>query len=235
MKILEKYKEENLIFYDLESVRCEKKLTPKSKMYDAWLYKARNQNEVLKKTGEQVTPEEYFESKAALYAPFAFIACIVAGRIVNDQLSVKVYSGKEFDLLTSFNNDMAVIHEANPMTSLVGWMSDGFDSPFIFKRSLINKVKPHTSIDTGDTKPWELQSIDLGKLFKQNSFYPDSMMAVAAAMGLPNPKKDMSGADVSNAYYAGKTKEIAEYCTGDVLTTANLYRSFLNKPLVTLK
>lgn len=235
MKALEKFKEENLIFYDLESVRCEKKLTPKSPMYESWLYKARHQNEASKKTGEEVSPEDFFKMKAALYAPFAFVCTIVAGRIVEgNKLSVKVYSGKEKDLLQEFNDDLAAIHETNPMTSLVGWMSDGFDSPFIFKRSLINRIKPHNSIDIGDTRPWELQSIDLGKLFKQNSFYPDSMMAVAAAMGLPNPKKNMEGADVSDAYYAGKIKEINEYCTGDVLTTANLYRSFLNKPLVTL-
>lgn len=235
MKYLDKFKEENLVFWDIETIRAEKRLTKKSPLYESWAYKHRHQNEVLKKGGEEMTLEDHFNEKAALYSPFAKIAVIVAGRIIENKLSVKVYSGGERELLIGFNSDLAAIHEARPMTSLVGWMSDGFDSPFVLKRSLINGIKPHGAIDVGDTKPWELQAIDLGKVWKGQSFYPDSLTAVAAAMGLPNPKENLSGSEVSDAYYAGKIKEVEDYCVGDVLTVANLYRKFLQKPLVTLK
>lgn len=235
MKYIDKFKEENLVFWDIETVAAEKKLTKKSALYESWLYKHRHQNEVLKKSGVEMTPEEHFHEKAALYGPFAKIVVIVAGRIVEgDKLRYKVYSGEEKQLLTDFNNDLDLIHKDKPMTSLVGWMSDGFDGPMAFKRSIVNGVTPHSSLDVGDTKPWELQSIDLGKLWKGNSYYPDSMAAVAAALGLPNPKANMEGSEVTDAYYAGKIAEVIDYCVGDVLTEANIFRKFKGGNLLTL-
>jgi predicted PolB exonuclease-like 3'-5' exonuclease len=84
-------------------------------------------------------------------------------------------------------------------------------------------------------KPWDIKTIDLSALWKGTSFYPDSLLAVASALGLPSPKQGMDGSEVSEAYYAGKIDEIAEYCTLDVLTTANIFRKFLNRPILKLK
>jgi len=235
MKYLDKFLEDNLVFWDIETVAGEKKLTKKSPLYDAWLYKHRHQNEVLKKGGEEMTPEAHFAEKAALYGPFAKIVVIVAGRIVDgNKLRVKAYYGEEGQLLTDFNNDLAIIHEANPMTSMVGWMSDGFDGPMTAKRSIVNGVAPHSCLDVGDAKPWELQSIDLGKLWKGNSYYPDSLAAVAAALGLPSPKVLMEGSQVTEEYYKGNVEGIINYCIGDVLTEANIYRKFQGKSILTL-
>lgn len=233
MRYLKQYNEKNIIFFDIETARCEKKLTPSSPMYDAWLYKARYGNEVNRKTGLEYSPEEFFAEKAALYAPFSIIACIVAGRITDDGLSTKKYVGDEATLLADFNVDLTKI--SNGMTVFCGFNNIGFDQPFIFKRMLVHGIIPHEMLDTAHLKPWDIKHIDLSALWKGTSFYPDSLVAVGSALGLPSPKTNMDGSEVSNAYYDGRIEEIAEYCERDVLTTANIFRKFLNRPLLNIK
>lgn len=234
MKFLQQYNERDIIFFDVETVRCVEKLTPESSMYDAWIYKSRYNNELSRKTGETMTPEEFFEEKAPLYAPFAKIACIVAGRIVDDnQLSLKSYMGEEVNLLHEFNEDLKKM--AKLSTALCGFNNIGFDQPFVAKRMLVNNIPLHAKLDNAHEKPWNINDIDLSKLWQGTSFYPDSLLAVSAALGLPSPKQGMDGSQVSEAYYKGKTKEIAEYCTLDVLTTANIFRKFKGGSLLKLK
>lgn len=234
MKYLDQFNEQDLIFFDIETARGQKELTKGTPMYDAWMYKARYSNEMTKKSGEEVTPETFFKEKAALYAPFAVIVSIVAGRIVDgDKLSVKVYSGDEKKLLEDFNADLGKMVKST--TAFCGFNNIGFDQPFVAKRMIVNGIEPHGVLDTAHLKPWEVRVVDLSILWKGNSFYQDSMAAVAMALGIPSPKTNMDGSEVSDAFYGGKIAEINKYCVNDVLTTANIFRKFKNKPLVTLK
>lgn len=239
MRILNQYKESDLIFFDIETAKAEKKLTPGTPLYDAWKYKTRYQNEFAEKlsrsgTNVEVSLQEFFDEKSALYAPFGRIVCIVAGRIEGDNLKVKAYTGEgdEKKLLEEFNNDLSKWTIARPNAVLAGFNSVGFDAPFIFKRMVVHGITAHDLIDSGGLKPWEVKALDLSQVWKGLSFYPDSLIAVAAALGLPSPKGAMDGSEVSEAFYAGKINEIAAYCKLDVLTTANIYRRFVQKSLV---
>jgi hypothetical protein len=239
---LDNYNESDLIFIDIETVRAVKKLEPGTPIHDAWLYKTRYNNELERKSGEPVTPEEYFDEKASLYAVFAKVVAIVAGRIVPDNLlSVKRYNVKketkwdEKVMLEEFNNDMINILKKNGNTSFAGYANFGFDQPFLNKRMIINGIKPNILLDTNHLKPWEMTGIDLKNQWQGGSFYPDSLISVAVALGLPSPKSNMEGSQVGEYYYAGKINEIVEYCVGDVLTEANVYRKFVGRPLLTLK
>ncbi len=236
IRAIERFNEEDLVFFDIETARVEDKLVADTDLHAAWLYKARYQNEVLRKTGEPVTPEEYYEDKAALYPPFARIVCIVAGRIVGDKLQVKRYFGQdEKDIICAFNNDMNKMLEKRPSTVFCGWANNSFDQPFVAKRLVIHGFKPNLLLDTAHYKPWEIPSLDLKEVWKGTGFYPDSLIAVAVALGLPSPKSKMDGSQVGTAYYEGKYEEIATYCAQDVLTTANIWRKFKNNGgLVTL-
>lgn len=238
MKYLRQYKEQDLLFFDIETAR-ESESLDKSPMRDAWLYKARNQNEISKKTGLAVTPEEYYKEKAALYSPFAKVITIVAGVIEKrgkdqpDALVTKVYSGDEKDILEEFNSDIQIHVATRPKAALAGFNNKKFDQPMLMNRMLINRTLPCELLDTAHLKPWDILAVDLAELWQSTKFYPDSMFAVASAFGL-SCKTDLSGADVSDAYYAGKIKEIERYCVQDVLTTANIFRSFAFKDLVVL-
>jgi predicted PolB exonuclease-like 3'-5' exonuclease len=234
MKVLRQYNERDIIFFDIETVRGVQTFTPDFHLYEAWLYKSRYSNEISRKTGEEMTPEEYFYEKSPLYAPFAKIACIVAGRITEDNmLNLKAYFGEEAELLKEFNNDLNKIVKAT--TAFCGFNNIGFDQPFITKRMIVHGIPLNPKLDTAHEKPWNINDIDLSVLWKGTSFYPDSLLAVSAALGLPSPKESMDGSMVSKAYYNGKIDEIVHYCKMDVLTTANIFRKFLNKPLLTIK
>jgi len=203
MKALIPYKQSDLIFFDLETARVEDKLTKGTPLYDAWQAKARHNNEMAEKmsrdgTTIEVTADEYYEKKASLYSPFSRIVCICAGRIdENDQLKLKTYSGRdEKKLLEEFNNDLSKMTVARPDAVLCGFMSVGFDTPTLLKRMIVNGITPHGLIDQGGAKPWELRALDLGVIWRGNSFYPDGLAGVAACLGLPSPKVVMDGSEV---------------------------------------
>lgn len=231
MKQLENLREEDLIFYDIETARAVDVLKEGTPLYDAWKYKARYQNELNKKTGETFTVEEYFYEKAPLYAPFGKVVTVVVGRVKDNKIYLKTYASyNEKELLEEFNRDLELVYQSNPNTKMVGFNSNGFDSPYLLKRSVINGVRPATPIDEGASKPWELKALDLSKVWQGSAFYPDSLVAVATALGLPSPKDALDGSQVSTAFYEGRLDEIVKYCLKDVETTARVYRKLAFLP-----
>jgi len=240
MKQLRQYKESDLFFHDVECVRMSKDWSSLPQNFkDAWIYKSRNFNEINKKTGKETTPEEYYMDKAALYAPFSKIVCISAGRLSTAEgkttLLSKTYVGDEKTILKNFADDLTKFTNARKDARLVGFNIVGFDDPLLAKRMLVNDITIPTILDTGDDKPWTLPFVDLSKIWQGNSFYPDSLAAVSAAMGLPSSKTTMNGSEVSDAFYRGEIDKISKYCLDDLLCTVNLYRRFLQKSLVVLQ
>jgi predicted PolB exonuclease-like 3'-5' exonuclease len=237
MQTLRNLKEDNLLFYDVETVRIAESFEKLSQSFkDAWLYKARHFNEQSRKSGgADITPEQFFKDKAALYAPFSKIVCIVLGKIDGNTLKIKTYQGDEKELLTKFAQDLTQSDTARKGEAIpVGFNNIGFDGPLLTKRMLVNDVLLPGLLDNAHLKPWEVRGVDLSKLWQGTSFYPDSLNAVAAALGLSSPKGDMDGSEVSEAFYKGEIDKIVSYCVGDVLTTANIYRRFLQKQLLSL-
>lgn len=231
MKQLENLNENDLVFYDIETSRVVKELDPSTQLYDAWKYKARYQNEINKKTGKEFTVEEYFYDKAPLYAPFAKVVTIVVGRIKDNKIVLKSYASyDEKELIENFNKDLQAVYLANPKTRLVSFNGVGFDTPFLEKRSIINGVKPSNLLEESHLEPWKVTQIDLAKIWKGNAFYPDSLIAVATALGLPSPKDALDGSQVSEAFYENRLEEIVTYCLKDVETTARIYRKLAFLP-----
>ena len=231
MKQLKNLNENDLVFYDIETSRGVEELQEDTQYYDAWKYKARYQNELNKKTGETFTIEEYYYEKAPLYAPFGRVVTIVVGRIKDNKIYLKSYASyDEKELLEGFNKDLELVYQSNPNTKLVGFNSNGFDSPFLLKRSIINGVTPASPLDEGTSKPWEMKALDLAKIWQGSAFYPDSLIAVATALGLPSPKDALDGSQVSNAFYEKRLPEIVTYCLKDVETTIRVYRKLAFLP-----
>lgn len=230
MKQLENLNESDLIFYDIETARVVDQLEENTPLYEAWKYKTRYSNELNKKTGLEFTAQEYFHEKAALYAPFLRVVTIVVGRIKDNILYLKAYASyDEKELLEEFNKDLQAVYNNNPKVRFVSFNGVGFDTPALEKRSIINAVKPATLLSEGHLEPWKVTQIDLSKVWKGNAFYPDSLVAVATALGLPSPKDTLDGSQVSQAFYNGKLPEIVKYCLKDVESTARIFRklSFL--------
>ena len=231
MKQLENLNENDLCFYDIETARAVEVLEEGSPMYDAWKYKARYQNELNKKTGKEYTLEEYYYEKAPLYAPFGRVVTIVVGRIKDNKIYLKSYASyAEKELLEDFNRDLELVYQSNPKTRFVSFNGVGFDTPYLEKRSIINGVKPANLLQESHLEPWKVTQLDLSKIWKGNAFYPDSLVAVATALGLPSPKDALDGSEVSNAFYEKRLPEIVKYCLKDVETTARVYRKLAFLP-----
>ena len=175
---------------------------------------------------------ESYSQRAGLYPEFAKIVSIVVGKIVGDKIFlITIDNDSEADLLNEFNN----VIERNIKCLLVGFVSIAFDTPFIFKRMIINGIEANERLDYSDLKPWEVKDIDLAMQWKGTSFERASLINVATALGLPSPKSDISGADVGRVYWEeGKEglKRISAYCGRDVVTTVNVFRKMiLQEPL----
>lgn len=231
MKQLENLNENDLVFYDIKTSAGVDVLEEGTQLYDAWKYKVRYQNELNKKTGLEYTLEEYFYEKAPLYAPFGRVVTVVVGRIKDNKIHLKSYASyDEKELLEEFNKDLQLVYQSNPNTRLVGFNSNGFDSPYLLKRTVINGIRPASPIDEGGVKPWETKSLDLSKVWQGSAFYPDSLIAVATALGLPYPKNALDGSQVSTAFYEKRLPEIVTYCLKDVDTTIRVYRKLAFLP-----
>ena len=231
MKQLENLNENDLCFYDIETARAVEVLVEGTPIYDAWKYKARYQNELNKKTGQEYTLEEYYYEKAPLYAPFGRVVTIVVSRIKDNRIHLKSYSSyNEKELLEDFNRDLELVYQSNPKTRFVSFNGVGFDTPYLEKRSIINGVKPANLLQESHLEPWKVTQLDLAKIWKGNAFYPDSLIAVATALGLPSPKDALDGSQVSNAFYEKRLPEIVTYCLKDVETTIRVYRKLAFLP-----
>lgn len=236
MKALLPYKTNDILFLDVETVRAVDKLDPLSDLGKAWEYKSRYQNELkekMERDGSEAAEnflQQFFEEKGALYAPFGKIVTIVVGRLLEDgDLKVTAFSGDEKTLLEKFSNSLSQFTVSRPEAAFCTFNGNNFDIPYIVKRMLVHGVHLHDMLDPSDVKPWLLKRIDLSKLWQQGSYYPDSLAAVAAALGIKSPKGALAGKDVGTYFYAGRLPEIVDYCIEDVVATAQIYLRFAQK------
>lgn len=224
MKILKALDLENVVFIDIETVGEVEKLEKGTLLYDSWVYKMKYNKEQIDK-GEK-TYEQLYEESSSLYAEFAKVVCITIGKIVKGKLKLKSYADKdEKVVLTKFCRDLTNIIASNKNTVLSGHSIKGFDIPFIMRRCMVNQVEPPSLIDVAALKPWEVSAIDIGELWKGSAFTGASLMNIAVALGLENPKEEMYPYETASIYYADPEnglKRIQKYCEDDVFTAANI-------------
>ena len=222
MRSLRNLKQENLLFFDVETASVVPTLELDTPLFDSWSYKV---NKDGKMTNNEII--ESYSQRSGLYPEFAKIVSVVVGKIVKGKIFlITLDHDSEVDILNEFN----VILERNLKCKLVGFVSIAFDTPFLFKRMLLKGIEPHDKIDYSGLKPWEVTDIDLAMEWKGTSFERASLINAATAFGLPSPKSDISGADVGRVYWEEGRKglsRISLYCGRDVVTTVNLFRAML--------
>lgn len=222
MRSLKNLKQENLLFFDIETAPIVKELQLDTPLFDSWDYKQNKKGEL---SNDEVI--KTYSAEAGLSPEFSKIVSIVIGKIVKGKIYlITIDHDSEADILNEVNE----ILERNLKCKLVGFVSKQFDTPFIFKRMLINGITPHDKVDNSGLKPWDILDIDLAEEWKGNSFTRASLINVATAFGLPSPKSDISGADVGRVYWEEGREglnRISQYCGRDVVTTINVFRKML--------
>lgn len=227
----------NCIAFDIETVRGSDKLIPDSDIAHAWEYKVRKEEDYIKlKTDEERTAflQNSYETKAALYAPFGRIACIVIG-YTDAKGDVQVVSFNDHDektLITRFFSAMTKL-QSKGKRLIVSFSGNGFDIPYIMIRAISHDIKLHPWFDVSGMKPWNLKwSLDLADTLKGTSFYGMSLANSALCLNLPSPKDEIDGSMVSDIFWRNEDRDkainlIVAYCKKDVVTTLNILNKLL--------
>jgi len=132
--------------------------------------------------------------------------------------NVTYISGTESDILNNFWSQL------NRYDTFITFNGRMFDGPFLMIRSAIHKIRA-----TKNLVPYRYSTGPHVDLADQLSFYDAmrrkfSLHLWCKAFGIESPKTaEMSGLQVKDFFKAGKYKEIARYCFGDLRATKELY------------
>ena len=181
------------------------------------------------KYAEGTTAAEAFNNSAGIYAEFGKIVCISVGFIHFHDNEMKFrtksfYGNDETELLTSFIKLIIKFCTTKEHT-LCGHNIKEFDIPFICRRILINGLDLPPLFQISGKKPWEIYFRDTLELWKFGDYKNyTALKLLTAIFGIPTPKDDIDGSQVSQVYYKeNNVKRIAVYCQKDVVATAQVF------------
>jgi predicted PolB exonuclease-like 3'-5' exonuclease len=125
---------------------------------------------------------------------------------------------------------LRIISEGRPQ--IAGWNTGGFDLPVLIYRALVHRIPAPAFYAIGEPghgyrrRYDEAGHVDLMDVLSGYGAGPRlSLDEMAAVLGIPG-KGAMNGADVYDAWQAGRIDEIRQYCEEDVLTTALVYARY---------
>lgn len=169
---------------------------------------------------------ELWEKEAGLYPEFSRIVCISYGFMYDGVLRLKSAANvSERVILDTFVDDLGRFYDKNKNLILCAHNGKGFDFPFILKRLLFHRMEIPMVMDVYGLKPWEMVSfLDTLEIWKFGSQTGAGLPAIALHFGIPTPKDDIDGSDVSRVYYSEGLDRITIYCEKDVVTLANVLK-----------
>ncbi|MGZ4042383.1 MAG: ribonuclease H-like domain-containing protein, partial [Bacteroidia bacterium] len=176
---------------------------------------------------KEVSPETQYE-KAGIYAEFAKVVCIGVGFYNGNKFRIKALtSDNEVDILKELSALLGQ-HFNTAAHLLCAHNGKEFDFPFLCRRYLINNLPLPKALQIQGMRPWEVKHIDTMDLWKFGDVKNySSLNLLAHVLGIPSPKDDMDGSQVSKTFYEEKNLDkIATYCKKDVITLARVYNRF---------
>ncbi|MGZ3900514.1 MAG: 3'-5' exonuclease [Bacteroidia bacterium] len=217
---MSKTKIENILFLDIETVPVTYKYgdldkTSKELWDRKWQFI------------KEVSPETQYE-KAGIYAEFAKVVCIGVGFYNGNKFRIKALtSDNEVDILKELSALLGQ-HFNTAAHLLCAHNGKEFDFPFLCRRYLINNLPLPKALQIQGMRPWEVKHIDTMDLWKFGDVKNySSLNLLAHVLGIPSPKDDMDGSQVSKTFYEEKNLDkIATYCKKDVITLARVYNRF---------
>lgn len=182
-------------------------------------------------------PEKSYEEQACFYPEFGKVICISYGYYCNQENKWKVESiddknSSELNLLKEFTR---IVNTKFTHHILAGFNIKKFDVPFLYRRMLVHKILPPIQFDTWDKKPWEINSLDLLRVWSELNTINGmcNFDLVCNLMGVESPKNgDVHGENVKENYFKGNIEEIVKYCRKDVQASIRLAMSFAHEKLV---
>lgn len=226
----------NLLVIDIETVPVvpELKSLPEA-MQDLWEGKEGH------KCPEELTPQNYFFSRAGIYAEFGKVICISCGIFTEDKDSgkltfrIKSFANKdEKKVLQGFSELLNLYYNRPQDHALVGHNIKEFDVPYLCRRMLVNGLTLPKVLDIAGKKPWETNFLDTLELWKfgDRKNYT-SLNLLTQLFNIPSPKEDLDGSRVGHVFWHDNNLDrIVHYCQKDVLAVAQVVLRFKHMPLL---
>jgi predicted PolB exonuclease-like 3'-5' exonuclease len=164
---------------------------------------------------------EILHRQTSISGDFGRIFCI--GYATNDE-EIKVIKGTEVEILKAWwllaqNADIFIGH--NIMD---------FDLRFIFKRSIVNNIKPavkHLNLSFARYRNFPIFDT-MREWEKWNRLSFIKLDTLAKILGLQSSKDGgIDGSQLYDYYLAGKFEEIYNYCARDVKLTREIYKKMV--------
>jgi hypothetical protein len=229
----------NIVFFDLETASGHKNLdelnSENPALASLWSKRCNYLRDKFEENADK-TDEELYDDKAALHPEFNRIVCASFGRLTGDEdninMVVKSYHGDdEGEILDGIDNVLAKFSTMN----LCGHNIKRFDIPVMGKRFLINGKSLPKSLMLYGAKPWDMPFIDTGDIWSFGAWQEGfaSLELITAVLGLPTPKSDIRGEEVSGVFWnTGDHMRIAEYCARDVKALADVLLNISKLPSI---
>lgn len=177
---------------------------------------------------DELTPEELYFQRGAIYAEFGKIICISVGIFTHENaefgLRIKSFASEdEAEVLQSFKHLIETKFNEKDLL-LVAHNGKEFDFPYVCRRMLANSMIIPDALDIRDKKPWDIRHIDTMEMWKfgdRKNF--TSLELLAVIFGIKSSKDDIDGSMVNDVYYNQNDLErISTYCQRDVMVTAQV-------------
>ncbi len=156
-------------------------------------------------------------AKTSLDGTYGRICCI--GRAWGDAKASARCSSDEAGLIAEFFDEVSsAVRSAKVPLRLIGHNIIGFDLPFLWKRAVLQGIKPPACIDFR-AKPWGDSVCDTMLMWDNDKQKRISLDRLCRVLGVPTSKSDMDGSKVAEYFRNGRFEEIASYCADDVAAT----------------
>lgn len=197
------------LFLDIETIPADGKgLEVQKKLWED------QKKKVKQYKGSVALDFDTFFRNTSFQGEFGRILCI--GYAVDDE-AVKCLSGEEKEILQQFWDI------AKDAGLFIGHNVMEFDLRFIYKRSIIYRVRP--SQDLSFARYRSAPIYDTMKEWEKWGAMGVSLHKLTIALGIQSPKEEgIDGSKVYDYYLAGKSDEIAKYCMRDVEATRKVYK-----------
>ncbi len=214
---------EQILFFDIETVRRNRVLDIDSREYNLYSYSLRDKTTGIEPPFEEVIT--HYNKNAALKPEFNKIVVISVGFIKDTVLYYKSVIGTQSEILTEFYNLVSTTG-----FSVCGHNIKMFDIPVCrikaFEEGLDLSIIPDRIMDS-QKKPWDLDKgiIDTMDIIKGTYYYSMSLDSACMLANIESSKDDISGSEVSEVFYKEGITRLATYCNKDVIATAKLFCS----------
>jgi 3'-5' exonuclease len=226
----------NLLLIDIETVPQHGSAAALSTEWqELWQLKAKRLN-----IPEDATLEDSYSNNAGIYAEFGKIICISTGYFYTDadkKLKCKLKSLKndqEVHLLNDFVLDCDKFQQSKRNIVFCGHNIKEFDIPYICRRMMANGLQLPKYLQLNNLKPWETNLMDTMQWWRFGDYKNyTSLRLLSQVLGVPSSKDDIDGSMVRNVYYNEKDLDrIAQYCTKDVQTVAQIIMKYNSRELL---